>query len=162
MKKLRVGIILVIAIFASALFTGCSLSNDNKVYNMNQDVRVGDLILKVTGTERLDSIDNFKAENGKELLVVKYVMKNKSKDDKALGRIEFKLEDKNDNEIKSIFIPENLKEATDLKIANDKAIPADGELEGSVVFQVKKGAKNLTLEYEPEIIDIDSVHIKLN
>ncbi|MGG5463176.1 DUF3426 domain-containing protein [Clostridium sp. B9] len=161
MKKLRVGIILVIAIFTSVLFAGCSSSNDDKVYNMNQEINVGDLTLKVTGTERLESIDNLKAEQGKELLVVKYIMKNNTNDDKACSRIEFTLEDKNDKEIKSVFIPEDLKKATELKIANDKAVPANGELEGSVVFQVNKGAKDLVLDYEPEILDIDSVHVKL-
>lgn len=162
MKKIMSGIILVIAMFTSILFVGCSSSNDNKLYNMNEEINTGDLILKVTGTERLDAIDNLKADSGKELLVVKYIMKNNSDEDKACSRIEFTLEDKKDQEMKSVFIPEDLKKASELKIANDKAVPAKGELEGAVVFQVDKNAKGLILDYEPEIIDLDSIHIKLN
>lgn len=162
MKKLRVSIVLIIAIVSSVLLAGCSTSNDDKVYSINQEINSGDITFKVTGIERLDSIDDFKPEAGNEFLVVKYVMKNNTNDSKECSRIEFELESKNNKEIKSTFIPEDTKGAQDLKVANDKAVPAKGELEGSVVFQVKKDSTGYVLEYEPEVIDIDAINVKLN
>ncbi|EGT3614828.1 DUF4352 domain-containing protein [Clostridium perfringens] len=161
MRKLRVGIILAIAIISSVLLTGCSSSKGDKVYNMNEKINVGDLSIEVTGIERVDSIDQFKAEEGKEFLVVKYIMKNNTKDKKECSRIEFKLEDSNNNEINSYFIPEDTKQAKILNIANDKAVQGNSSLKGSVVFQVDEDSTGYTLEFEPKIINNHPIDIKL-
>lgn len=162
MKKLRVSIALIIAIVSSVLLVGCSTSNGDKVYSINQEINLGDITFKVTGIERLDSIDDFKPKVGNEFLVVKYVIKNNTNDSKECSRIQFELESKNNKEIKSTFIPEDTKGSQDLKVANDKAVPAKGKLEGSVIFQVKKDSTGYILEYEPEVIDIDAINVKLN
>lgn len=162
MKKTKVGIVLSIVILGSILLMGCSSKSYDKIYNMNKEINAGDMSIEVTGTERIDSIDDFEAKDGKEFLVVKYIMKNNTDEKKECSRVEFKLEDKDGQEINSYFIPEDTKEAKILDIANDKAIEGKDSLVGSVVFQVDKDSSDYTLEFEPDIINVHPIEIKIN
>lgn len=162
MKKIKVGIVLSIVILGSVLLMGCSSKSDDKIYNMNKEINAGDVSIEVTGTERIDSIDDFEAKDGKEFLVIKYIMKNNTDEKKECSRVEFRLEDKDGKEINSYFIPEDTKEAKILDISNDKAIEGKDSLVGSVVFQVDKDSSNYTLEFEPDIINVHPIEIKIN
>lgn len=162
MKKIKVGIVLSIVILGSVLLMGCSSKSDDKIYNMNKEINAGDVSIEVTGTERIDSIDDFEAKDGKEFLVIKYIMKNNTDEKKECSRVEFRLEDKDGKEINSYFIPEDTKEAKILDISNDKAIEGKDSLVGSVVFQVDKDSSDYTLEFEPDIINVHPIEIKIN
>ncbi len=151
------GLALVTAIFVTmvgvAIFGGAAqvanqvnqerqaIDNTKKDFATGDVAKFGDLTVKVnTFTQPWQPTDGFSTpKDGYEFVYISLNIKNTGGDDKDVNPFDFKLNDSGvvaDHEIATTPTPLN---AVELKVGS--------AVDGDLVFQVKKGATNLKLQY---------------
>ena len=140
-----------------------SSSQESNNQESTNEFKVGDVIsfddkeVTVTNVTRNYNTGNqfSKPKDGKEFVKVTVEIKNKSKNDISYGTYDFKI--KTDN---------GVLESTSWSASLDDSLSLgdlaeNGKIKGSMVFEVPKGDKNLSLRYSPSFWSNKNIEIKL-
>ena len=165
-----IGAILIIAGFSNkdarkiGSSSETSSSQDSKNQESTNEFKVGDIIsfddkeVTVTNVDRNYSTGNefSKPKDGKEFVKVTVEIKNKSKSDISYNTFDFKIKNSDgalqDAEAETYSLSDSL---------SSGQLSENGKIKGSMVFEVPKGDKNLSLKYSPSFWSNKNIEIKL-
>ena len=140
-----------------------SSSQDSKNQESTNEFKVGDIIsfddkeVTVTNVARNYNTGNefSKPKDGKEFVKVTVEIKNKSKSDISYNTFDFKI--KTDN---GVLESTSWSASPDDSLGSGK-LAENGKIKGSMVFEVPKGDKKLSLRYSPSFWSNKNIEIKL-
>ena len=165
-----IGAILIIAGFSNkdakkiGNSSETSSSQDSKNQESTNEFKVGDIIsfddkeVTVTNVARNYNTGNefSKPKDGKEFVKVTVEIKNKSKSDISYNTFDFKIKN-SDGALQGA-------EAETYSLSDSLSsgqLSENGKIKGSMVFEVPKGDKNLSLKYSPSFWSNKNIEIKL-
>lgn len=138
--------------------------SSNSSESNNNEFKVGDVIsfddkeVTVTNLTRNYNTGNqfSKPKDGKEFVKVTVEIKNKSKSDISYNTFDFKIKNSDgalqDAEAETYSLSDSL---------SSGQLSENGKIKGSMVFEVPKGDKNLSLKYSPSFWSNKNIEIKL-
>lgn len=121
-----------------------------KDFRIGDKVSIGDMEIVLTNVNRNYDTGNmfFKPKNGKELVKVTVEMTNKSKYDISFNSYNFRMENDDGASRTEKY---SLYSVLDDSLDSGQLSP-NGRVKGSILFEVPKGSKNLSLIYEKSSI----------
>ena len=129
----------------------------NVTYNMKETARVGDNTVRVTKAIRTDGTEEIKPKEGKDFVVVTVTIQNRGRENMYYAPQNFKI--KNSQKQLQRPVVNKLEEATELGYGE---LMAGGSVTGTVVFEVNKTDKTLSLLYSDDYTDFeDTAEIRL-
>ncbi|MBR0183665.1 MAG: DUF4352 domain-containing protein [Clostridia bacterium] len=137
--------------------------NSDNSESTNNEFKLGDVIsfddkeVTVTNLTRNYNTGNefSKPKDGKEFVKVTVEIKNKSKSDISYNTFDFKI--KTDN---GVLESTSWSASPDDSLGSGK-LAENGKIKGSMVFEVPKGDKKLSLRYSPSFWSNKNIEIKL-
>ena len=124
---------------------------------MNEAVVLKNAQLTVNSTKRSKGDGLFKADDGKEYIIINTTIKNAGTEELNYNTLYFSLKNTDGQEYTVSFL--QIDEST--RLGSGKL--ASGETaSGDLVFEIKEGETGLTLVYEPFILEDDAIEIAIS
>lgn len=118
------------------------IQRKDKTYEIGDDVRFNDMILKVDKVEKTQGTEEIKAKEGYEFITVTISIKNISSYPFEVSPLDFRVKDEKSNNYDSDYI--KIKSITSFKTTE---LGVGETMTGVVAFEVPKTVNKLTLRY---------------
>ncbi|MEG0873198.1 MAG: DUF4352 domain-containing protein [Clostridia bacterium] len=131
--------------------------NNVKTYKVGEEININGATLKITKIDKKAEINNTKASNGKEYVIVYVNILNSSSDLITYSPHDFSMLN-SQGQLQNIT--ENIELLETEMLSNGKLIPK-GSVSGAIVFEEPKDASNLELLFGNDIFTEECIKVKL-
>lgn len=119
-----------------------------KEFKQDEVATYKDVDYSITKVERSDGVEFFEPEEGKEYIIINLKIENKSDEKIPYNALDWRLKDGSGDEKDYTIMGEPTNNELDSGDLNPK-----GTKTGTIVFEIPKGDKDLTLRYYDTILD---------
>lgn len=127
----------------------------DKLFKINEEVKLDNAVLVVTGIEKSKG-NQYERKAGTEFIIVSLKIKNAgTKDRISYNPYDFKIENS-----KGTLTSEGY--MSDLDTLNSGELAPSGEVSGKLVFEAPENDPKLTLEYQPSFWNDSVIRVALN
>lgn len=139
--------IIILAIIGGVI--ACNAEKPRKKeFKQDEVATYNDVEYSITKVERSNGVEFFEPEEGKEYIIINLKIENKSDEKIPYNSLDWKLKDGSGDEQEFTLFGFSVADELDSGDLNPK-----GTKTGSIVFEIPKGDKDLTLRYYDTILD---------
>ncbi len=124
-------------------------------FNVGEEIKLGDNILKVNSVERRAQIGYSTPDSGKEFVLVNVTIRNAGQSDISYNPYDFRIQDSNGNQTDHAWA------SLDDRLSSG-SLASGGHVTGTVPFETPRGDQGLKLLFEPSFWSEERIVINLD